>query len=380
MKQEQRYRVYLSDVSYFSGKLEGALRAKRIGYERVRITPGILLNEVLPNTGWMKVPALRRNDGLWLHDSTPLLRWLDAEHPERALIPSDPYCAFLSTLIEDYCDEWQWRPAMFWRWVWPDNARYLGARLGAELSEGTIHPAWGMGLYFRRRQQRIYLHGDGVRAHNFDAIAALYPRSLAWLETLLADRRYLLGDRPSLVDIAWFGPMFRHYAQDPRPAALMAATAPRVWAWVTRLWNSGSEDWSESALGDFSDAGWNPIFRDLGQAYLPYLIDNAAALADGRRHFDGRYGGIDYPRLPAIRYRARCLATLRAAYAQLAPAARARVELRLEGSGIVEALGLAEDPVALPPIDSAIAGPKRPLGLAQRLRFYFTGTPWDSAP
>src|SRR3546814_11855272 len=122
------YRVYLSDVSYFSGKLEGALRAKRIDYERRLITPGVLLDEVLPNTGWMKVPALRREDGLWLADTTPLLRWLDAEHPERALIPRDPYRAFMSMLIEDYCDEWQWRPAMFWRWAWPDHARYPGSR------------------------------------------------------------------------------------------------------------------------------------------------------------------------------------------------------------------------------------------------------------
>lgn len=384
MKQEPRYRVYLSDVSYFSGKLEGALRAKRIGYERVRITPDILLNDVLPNTGWMKVPAIRRDDGLWLHDTTPLLRWLDAEHPQRALIPADPYRAFLSALVEDYCDEWQWRPAMFWRWAWPDNARYLGSRLGAELSEGTIHPAWGMGLYFRLRQQRLFLRGDGVRAHNFDAIAALYPQALAWLEALLADRRYLLGDRPSLVDIAWFGPMFRHYAQDPRPAALMAATAPRVWAWVTRLWNSGSEggseDWSDSALDDFDDAAWDAIFRDLGQSYLPYLADNAAAVAEGRRHFDGRYGGIDYPRLLAIRYRARCLATLRASYAQLAPEVRARVDARLQGYGIVEALRVADTPGTPAPINSALAGPARTISLAQRLRFYFTGTPWDSAP
>lgn len=373
-----RYRVYLSDVSYFSGKLEGALRAKRIAYERVRITPDILLREVLPNTGWMKVPAVRREDGLWLCDSTPLLRWLDAEHPQRALIPADPYRAFLSALIEDYCDEWQWRPAMFWRWAWPDNARYLGARLGAELSAGTPHPAWAMGLYFRKRQQRIYLRGDGVRAHNFDAIAELYPQALAWLEALLEKRRYLLGDRPSLVDIAWFGPMFRHYAQDPRPAALMAATAPRVWAWVTRLWNCAAEDWTETALDDFSDPAWAPIFTDLGGAYLPYLKDNATALATGARHFDGRYGGIDYPRLPAIRYRARCLATLRHDYAALTAETRARVDARLAGTGIVEVLRLPVPEGDVRPISSALAGPPRQIGFAQRLRFYFSGTPWDS--
>ncbi|HSW12060.1 MAG TPA: glutathione S-transferase family protein [Solimonas sp.] len=373
-----RYRVYLSDVSYFSGKLEGALRAKRIDYERVPVSTDMLLNEVLPNTGWMKVPAVRRDDGLWLCDTSPLLRWLDAEHPHRRLIPEDPYRSFLSALVEDYCDEWQWRPAMFWRWAWPDNARYLGSRLGAELSRGTIHPAWAMGLYFRKRQQRIFLRGDGVRPDNFNAIAALYPQALGWLEALLAQRPYLLGDRPSLVDIAWFGPMFRHYAQDPRPAALMAAQAPRVWAWVSRLWNSGAADWSASELDDFGDAAWNAIFADLGRAYLPYLHDNAGAVAQGKARFSGRYGDIDYPQLPALRYRARCLATLQQAYAGLDHATRARINVRLQGFGLVEALqrpmaGAAEL------IASAIATPPPAPTATQRLRYYFTGTPWDPA-
>src|SRR5262245_62761748 len=89
----------------------------------------------------MKVPAVRRADGLWLCDTTPLLRWLDDEHPERRLIPGDEYRDLLSTLVEDYCDEWQWRPAMFWRWAFPDNARALAGRLGRELSAGTPVPA-----------------------------------------------------------------------------------------------------------------------------------------------------------------------------------------------------------------------------------------------
>lgn len=374
-----RYCVYLSDVSYFSGKLEGALRAKRIAFDRVRITPSILLDEVLPNTGWMKVPALRRDDGLWLADTTPLLRWLDAEHRERPLVPDDPYRAFLSSLVEDACDEWQWRPAMFWRWAWADNARYLGARLGEELTRGSRQPAWAMGLYFRRRQQRVYLRGDGVTRANFDAIAALYPRALGWLDALLATRPYLLGARPSLVDFAWFGPMFRHYAQDPRPAALMAAQAPRVWAWVARVWNSGSESWSDAPLDDFSDPAWDAQLADIGAAYLPYLRDNAAALAHGARHFSGVYGGIAYADLPAIRYRARCLRTLQDAYAALAPEVRAAVDARLAPHGIVEHLRAREAAADFAPIGTATAVPIAPLTPRQRLRFYFRGTPWEGA-
>jgi glutathione S-transferase len=374
-----RYRVYLSDHSYFSGKLEAALRAKRLGYERVRINPDILADEVLPNTGWMKVPAVRREDGLWLCDTTPLLRWLDAEHPERRLVPSDEYRDLLSALVEDYCDEWQWRPAMFWRWAFPDNARALGDRLGRELSAGTPLPAWAMGWYFRRRQQRIFVHGDGVTRANFDAIAGLYPRALDWLTRLLSARPFLLGARPSLVDIAWFGPMFRHYAEDPRPAALMARQAPVVRAWVERVWASGAQDWEATELDDFSDSAWDGIFADIGAAYLPYLHDNASALAAHRHRFTGTYGGIEYASLPAIDYRARCLNTLQDRYGRLTPTARARVDARLAGFGIVERL---RPPSPLPtaaPIDSAVAV-ARPRSLLGRLRARAGGTPWDPAP
>jgi glutathione S-transferase len=373
-----RYRVYLSDVSYFSGKLEGTLRAKRIDYERVPISAEILLKDVLPNTGWMKVPAVRRDDGLWLCDSTPLLRWLDAEHPQRALLPADPYRAFLSALVEDYCDEWQWRPAMYWRWGFADNARYLATQLGRELAHGTPAPAWAMGSYFRRRQQRIFLRGDGVSAANREAIAALYPQALTWLENLLRARRYLLGDRPSLVDIAWFGPMFRHYACDPRPAALMAAQAPRVWAWVTRLWNAGSEDWSDGPLDDFSDPAWDAVFADIGRAYLPYLFDNAAACAAGARTFSGRYGAIEYRGLPAIGYRARCLNTLLGQYAALPAAVQSTVDARLAGFGLVEALRRASPLPAAMPIESALAAPRK-FSWTQRLALRLSGTPWDAA-
>src|SRR3546814_19817117 len=96
------YRVYLSDVSYFSGKLEGALRAKRIVYERRLITPGVLLDEVLPNAGWMKVLALRRADCPWHADTTTLLPWLDAEHPARFLNQRAPPPVFNSMLPEAY--------------------------------------------------------------------------------------------------------------------------------------------------------------------------------------------------------------------------------------------------------------------------------------
>jgi hypothetical protein len=159
----------------------------------------------------------------------------------------------------------------------------------------------------------------------------------------------------------------------------MGQEAPQVRDWVERVWASGAQNWDDAELDDFTDAAWDPIFADIGAAYLPYLHDNAAAFAAGRPRFTGTYGGIEYPDLPAIEYRARCLNTLLTRYAGLAPAARTRVDARLAGLGVAEWLWR---PTPLPdakPIDSAVAV-ARPRSLVRRLRARAGGTPWDPAP
>ena len=46
------------------------------------------------------------------------------------------------------------------------------------------------------------------------------------------------GDVPTLADFGLYGPMFRHFSQDPTPAEVMRLRAPAVFEWVARLWNA----------------------------------------------------------------------------------------------------------------------------------------------
>jgi hypothetical protein len=96
----------------------------------------------------------------------------------------------------------------------------------------------------------------------------------------------------------------------------------------------------------------------------------------GIARFDGCYGGIAYRALPAIRYRARCLRTLQLAYAALEPAVRARIDARLGVHGIVDHLARSDTAAMFEPITRAQADAVGPLTRMQRLRFYFSGTPW----
>lgn len=373
-----RYQLYVSDVSYYSGKLEAYLRYKEIPHRRVEINMRILREQILPATGFMKVPVMQCPDGRWLKDTTPMMQWLDRRHPQSPVYPADPATRLIALVVEDYADEWLWRPAMYYRWRFADSHRLLRARLGRELAAGTRYHAWLVGWYMRWRQYLVFVRGDGVRAHNEAAVQEVYRRTLRQLGGLLRSRRFLMGDRPGIVDFAFFASMFRHFALDPHSARIMVDSAPGVYAWVARVWSARASGAGAGALEDFSSPDWDELLGNIGAEYLPYLDRNAEAYAAARRRFDLKLGDAVYPKMPVVRYRVACRGQLLMAYQALAAEDRSKVQARLQASGIGRWLASAA-PVA--------AGLDREfeLPLAQRypparglygLRLY-QGTPWD---
>jgi glutathione S-transferase len=372
------YQLYVSDSSYYSGKLEAYLRYKQIPHERHEINASAMRNVILPATGFMKVPVMQCADGRWLKDTTPMIQWLDRQHPAHPIYPDDPAARFIALLVEDYADEWLWRPAMYYRWRFADSHQLRRLRLGDELAADTLHSAWLMGWYFRWRQYLVFVRGDGVRPHNEPALEALYRRTLAQLSALLEDQPFLLGDRPSIVDFGFFASMFRHFALDPNPAKIMVDTAPAVWAWVARVWNARGSREGRGTLGDFSSTRWDDLFGSIASEYLPYLDRNAQAWSGGAKRFDLDVNGVTYPSMPVVRYRVACRGQLLKAHAALDAAARERVRARLAASGIAAWLAAAQ------PVDAGLDA-EFELPLAQRypeprglygLRMY-RGTPWD---
>ncbi|HEB89844.1 MAG TPA: glutathione S-transferase domain-containing protein, partial [Deltaproteobacteria bacterium] len=105
--------LYGPEISYFTGKLEAVLRFMELPHRRLAKGP---MGDLPRVTGVAQVPALQLADGRWLTDTTPIIGWLDARYPEHRVIPRGPVAAFFSRLLEDYADEWLWRPAMHYRW------------------------------------------------------------------------------------------------------------------------------------------------------------------------------------------------------------------------------------------------------------------------
>jgi glutathione S-transferase len=376
------YTLYLFWISYFSGKLQAVLRYKEIPHRCIEPKwGGALLHEVFDNTGLMKVPVLRTPAGDWLADSTPIIDWLDREHPDSALIPADPLQGFFSRLVEDYADEWLWRPALHYRWSYQADAHALSRRFAESFLSEQPTPRWLTAALIRDRQHRIYVRGDGVTAETREHVESVYLRNLDWLQAIFERQPFLLGGRPSLADYGFFASMFRHFSLDPTPSLIMQSRAPAVFEWVARLWNAKAStthgDWC--APGSLPD-GWTPILRDVGAAYLPYLHANAVAFRDGRRHFDFAVQGAQYRRLPVVPYRVWCREQLQAAHAALPPEARVMVDAKLADVGALAPL-LADGVIASTLYADTTPPLCRPrvVGRIERLRRWITGTHWQPA-
>lgn len=302
--------LYGSSISYFTGKLENYFRVRGLPYRLQAMTARHHADRVKAHTGSTQMPALELADGRWLSDSTPIIQWFEGELPQHPVIPENPLQRFFSLLLEDYADEWLWRPAMHYRWYYQHGALFAGNHLAAEIGAGIPLPKAVKRRIVTRRQRAGYTTGDGIVAEQVPGVEAIYLRTLEQLEAIFRQRPFMLGDRPSLADIGFSGPVFRHFALDPVPAEVMRQQAPAVWEWSARLWNTRMRE-SPGSLLQGVPADWGPILEQIGRAYLPYLCANVEAVAAGRTRFDVKIDGVGYRRARWSKYRVWCLQQLR---------------------------------------------------------------------
>jgi glutathione S-transferase len=334
--------LYGPEVSYFTGKLEAVIRYMELPYRRVQKGP---VGDLEQATGVAQVPGLQLADGRWLTDSTPIIAWLDARFPELAVTPRDPVLAFFSLLLEDYADEWLWRPAMHYRWDYAEGASLLGRVLVDEAPHDYPIPDFVTRSLIRNRQRALFTKGDGVTPATWDHVEKIYLDTLAQFDAFLKTRPYLLGTRPSLADFGFFGPMFRHFAMDPTSARIMRETAPAVFEWVARMWNARLTVTGGELL-DRVPEDWGPILDSIGSAYLPYLCANAEAWKAGQKHFDVDIEGAPYRHIRTAQYRVWCLEELRRHFHELSDSQQGEVRARLEKHGCWAPLWQVEEPAS----------------------------------
>ena len=89
------YRLYSAEHSYFSGKARAYLRFKQrrgalgAGFEDVLATPELMFGLLTQRSGSGAIPQLEAPDGTWVQDSSEIIDFCEAAHPEVPVVP-DP--------------------------------------------------------------------------------------------------------------------------------------------------------------------------------------------------------------------------------------------------------------------------------------------------
>jgi glutathione S-transferase len=184
---------YVRKVLAFAGEKGIELEVQPTGFPN----PG---PEFLEASPFRKMPAFRDGDYA-LADSSAIIHYLEAKHPEPALIPSDPRLRGKTIWFEEFAD--------------------------------TILVTCGAKIFFNLIVAPRFLGRPGDQEAARQAELNDLPPILDYLErTVPGDGDYLVGDGLTLADIAVAGPFanFRHTKTNVDPDRY-----PRTVAYVDRI-------------------------------------------------------------------------------------------------------------------------------------------------
>ena len=264
------YLVHGLTRSYFTRKVTGYLDYTDRPWRLEPCAP--VLHAAASEAGWTgSIPVVTGPEGELMWDSTTIIEHLDHTTTEaRRVLPDNSALRFVAYLLDDFSDEWFYRPAVGSRWSYPANTEAAGWQIAEELSAVLGLP----GALVRENvveTMTASLPKLGVTPDNVDAwmSEALTP----WLRAIdahLGDG-YLLGDRPSIADFAVFGANVAHFVGDPYCRNLVDEHGPGAVAHTHRLMMPQRQQFGDWFEVDALPASLIGVIAEAGRHYLPWV-------------------------------------------------------------------------------------------------------------
>jgi glutathione S-transferase len=250
-----------------------------------------------------------------MQDSTPILEFLEKEHPEPSLHPADPALRFLSELLEEYGDEWGNKLMFHYRWGYPADQKHRAGTLSRGMLEG--HPLRVFAPIFARfmvRRMVPRMAFAGANENNAPLLIESFRRLVAMLEAHLQKRPYLFGGRPAFGDFGLWGQLHQAWI-DPTCGAYMTERAPALVAWIERMLEPRQVGAFES-LPELEPT-LRPIFETEVARFLAWDAANAESWQAGRERTELSMGGQRYYQ-KTFKYPAQTLGIVREKFSAVA--------------------------------------------------------------
>lgn len=214
MSQRRHARVFGSRISPFVEKVIRALALKGYSYELIEPRNPLDFRRWNPQTG--KMPVVEMEERRFF-DSTFILRELDLRAPEPPLMSDDAHDAARQRLLEDWSDESLYWYGMALRWA-PSAMAATTAQIVADIPF-MFRP---IAQLMVPRQIRPSTLAQGLGRLPEETVLTELAGLLDDLVTLLDERPFFFGDRPSRADLALFGQFHMlRTGPTPRAAALL---------------------------------------------------------------------------------------------------------------------------------------------------------------
>eukprot|EP01084_Bolivina_argentea_P197995 339175_1 len=214
---------------------------------------------IYPYTSTCEVPTIYdKKTNKWYKDTTSIILMFEnnKEISTKSILPQCKVQQFFCFLLEDFFDEWLWRPALFYRWEYKNDSTLLSNIIYNDMQSGKPKQTHFYNEKVERgimhkfmtimsnpnavsyRQYLIYVTNDGIKTQQQKKyICAQYIEILQILNEIFNNTPFLLGNVPTIADYGLFASMFRHFSLDPTPRKIMLNKASNVYEWVARMWN-----------------------------------------------------------------------------------------------------------------------------------------------
>ncbi len=273
--------LYGMKISMFTGKVRSYLIKHAIAFEEVAPVNAHFQTIILPQIGRRIIPVIEMPDGTIVQDSTDIIDYLeDQGFGKVSVYPQDPLQKILALILELFGDEGLIRPAMHYRWNFPDRthgfiSHGFGGWQGPDASQD-------MKTQSRKTMEKFagLLPALGITSQTTFEIERSFDELMEILDTHFERTPYIFGDRPNIGDYGMMCSLYAHLARDPVPASRMKDRAPNLYRWTERM---------NSPHGDYSDMPYYkpnadlpetvaPLFQYIAKYFLPELIMNIEVL------------------------------------------------------------------------------------------------------
>ncbi len=260
--------LYGFAISLYTGRARSYLIKAGLPYNEIPATSAHFFENVLPVAGpRTSYPTIETEEGDVIRDGAAIIEHYEAKNG-RQFLPTTPKQKILSLLFDVIGAEGLLRPAMHYRWGYPEeNQDFLKYHFECLLPDDR---EGGESTDDAMQRMRNACQAFGAAPDTVDVVEGLYMELLETLAAHFSASPYLFGGRPSIGDFGMIGPFFAHLGRDPKPLSLMQKKAFQLFRWVERM-NRADAD-----IGEFDCRDESYLLNDEIPITLIHLLKQLA--------------------------------------------------------------------------------------------------------